>query len=84
MTIFPPSLQLNLSENQLCGLNVLGEGTYNAEGITAIADALRVTASLTRLNVARNYLNRGGNGVELLRDAVREREGFKLIANWND
>ena len=40
--------------------------------------------SLTRLNVAHNYLNRGGNGVELLRDAVREREGFKLIADDND
>jgi len=45
--IFSPSWQLDLSENQLCGLDYLGRGTYNAEGITAIADALRVTASLT-------------------------------------
>jgi hypothetical protein len=41
------TLQLNLSNNQLCGLNEYGSGTYTAEGITAIAAALKVTASLT-------------------------------------
>ena len=57
MTIFPPSLQLDLSKNQLCGLNSFGEGTYNAEGITAIADALRVTASLTVTDMRYNNLD---------------------------
>jgi hypothetical protein len=41
-------LQLNLSDNILCGVNWRdGTGTYTAEGITAIAEALEVTASLT-------------------------------------
>ena len=39
--------QLNLSNNQLCGLDQYGRGTYTTEGITAIADALKVTASVT-------------------------------------
>jgi hypothetical protein len=39
---------LNLAENQLCGLDPwTGEGTYTGEGITAIADALRVNGSTT-------------------------------------
>jgi hypothetical protein len=40
---------LNLSDNQLCGLDNRGRGTYTAEGITAIADALRVTGALTKI-----------------------------------
>merc|ERR1712187_309867 len=51
--------QLNLSYNLLCGVNDVnlamcdthkyGSGTYDATGIKAIADALRVNASLTSL-----------------------------------
>ena len=41
------------------------------------------TASLTRLDVSYNKLDRGGNGVQLLRDAVRQREGFVLIDDGN-
>jgi hypothetical protein len=37
---------LNLSSNQLCGYVY---GTYTAEGITAIADALRVNGALTEV-----------------------------------
>ena len=47
---------MNLSENELCGLSIFGHGTYNVDGITAIADALRVTASLTSLNLASNNI----------------------------
>ena len=39
---------LDLSQNQLCGVNFMG-GTYTTEGITAIADALRVNGSLTKM-----------------------------------
>jgi hypothetical protein len=42
-------LQLDLSNNQLCGLTRDGKGTYTAEGITAIADALRVNGALTQV-----------------------------------
>jgi len=48
---------LNLSSNQLCGLNDFGIGTYTAEGITAIADTLRVNGSLTVTNLLGNKLD---------------------------
>ena len=41
--------QLDLSSNGLCGLDRRGRGTYTAEGITAIADALRVNGALTQV-----------------------------------
>ena len=48
---------MNLAGNQLCGLDQYGRGTYNAEGITAIAGALRVTGELTECNVRGNQLD---------------------------
>ena len=53
-------MQLDLSSNQLCGINSRGEGTYTAEGITAIAEALKVTGSLTVLNLRNNYIGSEG------------------------
>jgi Ran GTPase-activating protein (RanGAP) involved in mRNA processing and transport len=46
---------LNLSENALCGRTYVG-GTYTAEGITAIADALRHNGGLTSIDLSRNQL----------------------------
>ena len=41
---------IDLSENQLCGVDILGRGHhYTTEGITAIADALRVNGALTKI-----------------------------------
>ena len=54
------------------------------EGGMVVAGLLPVMASLTRLDVSYNILDRGGNGVQLLRDAVRQREGFVLIDDGND
>ena len=45
---------LDLSYNQLCGLDYGGRGTYTAEGITAIADAMRVNGALTQVLVFRS------------------------------
>ena len=42
-------VQVNLSTNQVCGLNDYGEGKYTAEGINAIADALHVSGLLTKV-----------------------------------
>ena len=69
--------QLNLSNNQLCGVDVLGKGTYNAEGIKAIADALLVAGSLTELVAWDNNL--GDEGEAALRKAVEGRAGFELM-----
>jgi NLR family CARD domain-containing protein 3 len=48
--------QLDISNNQLCGLNEDGRGTYTAEGITAIANALRVNGGLMSLDLSTNAL----------------------------
>ena len=69
--------QLNLSSNQLCGVDGLGIGTYTVEGITAIANVLKVTASLMRVDVRLNSL--GEEGEEVLRTAVEGRSGLELI-----
>ena len=70
--------QLDLSLNQLCGINpYTGEGTYTAKGITAIADALKVTASLTSLNLAGNTLC----GVDHYGQGTYSAEGIKAIAD---
>ena len=64
----------------LCGLNALGEGTYNAEGITAIADALRVTASLTECKLRSNNL--GIKGWTEIFNALRNSPTSK-ITTWD-
>ena len=45
--LYPFCAQLNLASNQLCGVSTGGFGTYTAEGIKAIAQALSVNAELT-------------------------------------
>ena len=60
-------MQLNLGENMLCGLNpYTGGGTYDATGITALAEALRANASLTSVDLSSNGL--GPAGVKALVD----------------
>ena len=41
-----------LNNNQLCGLDLDGDGTYTAEGIIKLSDALKVNATLTSLRCA--------------------------------
>ena len=48
--------QLNLADNQLCGLDQNGRGTYTSEGIEAIAGALKVNPSLTEVPALRSNL----------------------------
>ena len=59
--------QLNLALNMLCGLDWYGRGTYTAEGIIAISDALQVNGGLTAtgtggLNLKDNELGDKGWG----------------------
>ena len=68
--------QLDLSNNELCGLHWLGKGTFTAEGITALSEALKVTASLTRLNVEYNGL--GDEGRAIISSAVQGKVDFDL------
>ena len=52
------------------------KGAYTSEGIKAIAEALKVTASLTALDARYNTI--GSEGKALLQDAVSGRAGFDL------
>ena len=61
----PPSLQLDLSYNRLCGVSRNGFEKYTVEGITAIAGALRVNASLTSIDLRANNLGDEGWGAIL-------------------
>jgi NLR family CARD domain-containing protein 3 len=47
---------LDLSNNLLCGVTTFSGGTYTAEGITAIAEALRVNGGLTSIDLSLNQL----------------------------
>ena len=69
--------QINLSDNQLCGLNDEGDGTYDAVGIGAIADALRINASLTDLNLESNQL--GPEGGVALAEALRVNASLTVL-----
>ena len=72
------TLQLDLTANALCGIDrYTYEGTYTAEGIKAIADALKGNGSLTRLDVQINFL--GDEGRAVLRQAGKGRSGFELL-----
>ena len=71
---------IDLSSNQLCGLNWEGRGIYTTVGMTAIADALRVNGLLTSLDLSNNKLcgmaNYGGGtytaeGITVIADALR-------------
>ena len=68
---------MDLASNQLCGLGRWGDGTYTAEGIKAIADALRVNASITSLSLGDNCL--GDEGVEALSVGLKESKSLVTL-----
>ena len=63
-------MQINLSENALCGIDRYGDGTYTAHGIKAIAESISVSPSLTSINLALNDL--GSEGAKALAPAIRD------------
>mmetsp|Transcript_72251 Transcript_72251/g.120380 ORF Transcript_72251/g.120380 Transcript_72251/m.120380 type:complete len:280 (-) Transcript_72251:39-878(-) len=68
--------QLDLSINELCGVDWQGNGTYCADGIKAIADALGVSTSLTSLDVRYNNLDKKSE--TRLKKGVKGKRGFEL------
>ena len=83
--------QLDLSGNKLCGLDSCGRGIYSAEGITAIANALRVNGGLTSIDLSNNQLcgvwtdYRGqhgtytAEGITAIADAMRVNGGLTRV-----
>ncbi|KAK3278367.1 hypothetical protein CYMTET_13690 [Cymbomonas tetramitiformis] len=59
---------LNLAGNQLCGVDKYGDGTYDASGIEALADALAFNTSLNTLDLCGN--NIGPEGAKALAVAL--------------
>ena len=74
----PVLASLNLSQNQLCGMDwhYGSAGTYIAEGIHAIAAAIRAMPGLTECDL--RYTDMGEASKTLIRDAVKGKERFKL------
>ena len=66
-------MQIDLSGNSLCGINpYTGKGTYNAEGIKALAGALGVCASLTSCNILKNRMDVAA--AKLLVEVVKDKD----------
>jgi hypothetical protein len=74
-------LQLDLSKNELCGIDKRGHGTYTAEGITAIADALRVNGGLTVTNLLGNQLD--AESAKMLAEVAKQK-GISLCGIQRD
>jgi hypothetical protein len=74
----PLLASLNLSQNQLCGMDwhYGSAGTYVAEGINAIAAAICAMPGLTDCDL--RYTDMGEASKTLIRDAVKGKAGFKL------
>jgi len=76
-------MSLDLDANQLCGMNDNAQtglhpsGTYIAKGIAAIADALRINGSLTKLSLASNML--GEDGTKSLCEALQDSKTLKEL-----
>ncbi|KAK3287025.1 hypothetical protein CYMTET_5435 [Cymbomonas tetramitiformis] len=67
--VFNGSLNtLNLADNQLCGVDEFGRGTYDASGIKALADALAFNGSLNTLDLRINDI--GDEGAKALAVAL--------------
>jgi hypothetical protein len=75
---------LDLSVNQLCGVwtDYRGQhGTYTAEGITAIADAMRVNGALTVTNLLGNKLD--AESAKMLAEVAKQK-GISLCGIRRD
>jgi len=73
-------LQLNLSNNRLCGVwdeNGTQNGNYTLEGINAIADALRVDGGLTKMSLAANKLEE--EGAKAICEALEQNKTLKEL-----
>ena len=72
-------VQINLASNYIGGYYDTNQGKvlHTPEGPKAISDALRVSPSLTSIDLRGNYME--DKGKALLRKAVEGRAGFKLL-----
>jgi len=60
---------LDLRDNELCGIDSIGQGTYSAVGITALAEALEVNGVLKELDLKGNHIS--DEGAKAIGEALR-------------
>ncbi|KAK3282617.1 hypothetical protein CYMTET_9653 [Cymbomonas tetramitiformis] len=69
--------ELYLDSNQLCGLNIFGEGTYDASGNKALAEALVFNTSLNTLDICDNGIT--GEAARQLAEVVLAHPSIKVF-----
>ena len=70
--------RLNLSTNQICGVDVCGSGTYTSVGIKALAEVLKVSFSLKSLD-----LNGNGNSIRDEGAPWLSHKLFDVMTSWS-
>ena len=70
---------LDLSSNQLCGLDLHGNGTCTDVGIKALAEALRVSSSLKNLNLNWNRLDKVEEAAFSIVRAVKQQDTVEVL-----
>ena len=70
-------MQINLSDNALCGIDRFGGGTYTADGIKAIAESISVPPSVTSIDLRANEL--GPEGAKALAPAIRDSPSMTFV-----
>ena len=66
-----------VSKTKITIPTLIGGNSIRVEGAKAIAEALKVNAVLTKLDIQVN--NMGDEGKKAVRDAVKDRSGFELM-----
>jgi Ran GTPase-activating protein (RanGAP) involved in mRNA processing and transport len=76
---------LNLAGNFLCGLNNYGQGTYDASGVTALANVIPDMRALTSLDISNqvDWQRRGGIGVEGAKHLAKALKDHAAISSVN-
>ena len=69
---------LDLSGNEICGIDPLGQGTYSAASITALVEALKVNGGVLT-NLVLRHNNIGDEGAKALAAALRVNEVLTSI-----
>ena len=73
--------QLNLANNRLCGVYYDGydepQGTYTADGIMALSETLKVSASMTSLDISGNGI--GGWGANTIAEGLKDNASLTSV-----
>ena len=76
MTRAPPA-ECSLNETALCGVSRYGDGTYAGEGVTKIAEMLKVNKTLTSLSLDWNGIR--DEGADSLAEALKTNSTLKEL-----